>query len=266
MEAKGKMTIPCYLRCYVDSGIKKGRFEPKFKPKPNNSTVLVFDTETTTDQHQNLLFGSCGKWVNGRLEFMYLFYADDLPKKQIDVITKYGKKHNYVVLSRKDFVERIFLRNIYNARAKCVGFNLPFDLSRLAIDFTKSRKMRNGFTLKLSSDFRFPRIIIRNISSKASFIEITIPVRKKTEKDTERYRGSFVDLKTVTFALTNESYSLKTALEKFGCMKKIDTDTHGIINEKYLDYNINDTLATHELYEKCLERYVMYDLATDIAK
>lgn len=260
------MSIPVYLRCYVDSDRNKSGFMPKNEPKSSNSIVLAFDTETTVNQFQNLLFGSCGKWVNGKLEYFYLFHADDLEESKVEIIKSYGRKHNYVTLSRREFVEKIFYPNIFFSRAKCVGFNLPFDLSRLVVYFGKSRKMKNGFTLRISENPNIPDIVIKSISRKASFIEFTRPIRKNSEKRKDHYKGCFVDLKTATFALTNKSYSLKNALEDFGCMKKIDMSSHGIISEQYVHYNVNDTLSTFELYQKCQERYKLYNLSKDISK
>ncbi len=47
------------------------------------------------------------------------------------------------------------------------------------------------------------------------------------------YRGYFLDLKTFTFALTNESYSLESALPDFGCkLRKEFTEKHGVITPK----------------------------------
>jgi hypothetical protein len=260
------MSIPAYLRCYVDSNTKKSNFTPKNEPKSSYSIVLAFDTETTINQFQNLLFGSCGKWVNGKLQYFYLFHADDLEKSKVEIIKSYGKKYNYIVLSRREFVEKIFYPNIFLSRAKCVGFNLPFDLSRLAVYFGKSRKMKNGFTLRISENPNIPDIVIKSISRKASFIEFTRPIRKKSEKRKEHYKGCFVDLKTVTFALTNKSYSLKKALKDFGCMEKIDGVSHGVVSGQYVHYNVNDTLSTFELYQKCQERYKLYSLSKDISK
>jgi len=213
------MSIPLYLRCYVDYA-KNQVFVPKNEPKQSNSIVLAFDTETTTDQYQNLLFGSCGKWINGKLQYLYLFYADDLPKNKIRIIESCGKKHNRIILSRTEFVEKIFYPNVYHARAKCVGFNLPFDLSRLAIHFGKSRKMYNGFTLKLGNNPNIPNIVIKSILRKASFIEFTKPIRKKSQKRNDHYKGCFVDLKTVTFSLTNQSYTLKKSTASLWMQKK----------------------------------------------
>ena len=110
------------LRCYVDT--------PKKEYKPtneyhSNSLVLVFDTETTIDEYQNLQFGSCGIWINGHQRRFVLFYNDTLKDNEINIITAYAEKHKYEVMPRGEFVEKIFFPYVYKARAICVGFDLP---------------------------------------------------------------------------------------------------------------------------------------------
>ncbi len=253
------------LRCYVDYG-KKPKFNAN-KAKPNDSIVFVFDTETSTDSYQNLLFGSCGIWINGKQHQFYLFYDDNLKKNEVQIIKSYAKKHNYAVLSRKEFVEKVFYPFVYKARAKCVGFNLSFDVSRLGIFYSNSRKFPNGFSIKLSGNSKNPRIMIKSLNSKASFIEFSRNLRKKSEKIHEYYKGCFVDLRTATFALTNNSYALEEALKDFGCeLRKTHLDIHGKITEEYIGYNVNDTRSTYELYTKVLERYSLFGLRKDISE
>jgi len=250
-------TTLIHTRCYVENPDRKD-FAPdaNYQVNPNSSTVLVFDTETTSDQYQNLLVGSCGIWVNGDLQKFCLFYGEFLKKGQISKIRAYARRYNFKILSKRDFVEKVFYPYVYQARAKCVGFNLPFDLSRLAISFGKARKFHGGFSLKLSENLAYPNIRIKSINSKASFIEFSKPVRKKSQKKKLHYKGYFLDLKTFSFALTNKSYNLEGALQDFKCkLQKSTTESHGKISIQYLDYNINDTKSTYELYQKCIQRY-----------
>src|SRR2546428_1464137 len=145
--------ISLNLRCYVDYT----RDEPNDpnnpydneKLNPNNSTVLVIDTETTNDEFQNLLFGSCAVFVNGIQTQFYLFYGDIVKESEIDLIKSCGQKNNCTVLPRKEFVENVFYSKVFKERAKCIGFNLPFDLSRLAIHFSKSRNPSYAFSFLL---------------------------------------------------------------------------------------------------------------------
>ena len=255
--------IPIHTRCYVDNhDDNRNLSSSNYQINSNNSTVLVFDTETTPDQYQNLLFGSCGIWVNGHLKKFYLFYADWLKQAQIRKILAYAKRHNFELMSRHEFVEKVFYPYVYQARAKCVGFNLPFDLSRLAISYGKARKFHGGFSLKLSENPAHPNIRIKSINSKASFIEFSKPVRKKSQKKKPHYKGFFLDLKTFSFVLTNKSYNLGGALQDFECkLQKPSTQHHGKISKQYLDYNVNDTKSTYELYQKCMQRYQTFLLS-----
>lgn len=272
------MIIPIAFRCYVnhekeDSASINDTKKPTrqfIEPKPNSSIVLAFDTETTIDEYQNLLFGSCGIWINGILNQFCLFFNDEILKeKESEIIKGYASKNGYKALTRKDFVEQIFFPYVYRARAKCIGFNLPFDLSRIAVSFTNSRKYPNGFSFKLVENPKIPNIIIRSLNSKSAFIEFTRPLRKKSEqkKSHEHYKGCFVDLRTSSFALTNNSYSLEGALQAFDCdFQKIHVKSHGKITEEYLDYNVNDTKSTYELYTKVVVRYAMHGLNKDLSK
>ena len=257
-----------HTRCYVESPSSTGfASNPNYQVNPNNSIVLVFDTETTLDQYQNLLFGSCGIWVNGDLQKFYLFYGEFLKKGQIRKIRAYARRYNFEVLSKRDFVEKVFYPYVYQIRAKCVGFNLPFDLSRLAISFGKARKFHGGLSLKLSENLAYPNIRIKSLNSKASFIEFSKPVRKKSQKKKSHYKGYFLDLKTFSFALTNKSYNLKGALQDFECkLQKSITESHGKISKQYLDYNVNDTKSTYELHQKCMQRYQTFLLQKDANK
>ena len=256
-----KMTkLPVYFRCYTEKKDKK-KDKSRLKLEANQNLVLVFDTETKSDEYQGLVFGSCGVWSFGKLRHFYIFYDDNLSKLDIAKLVKITSKHKCQLLSRRDFVEQVFIPNVYRARAICVGFNLPFDLSRLATYSGKARLQHNGFSLKLSENESNPRIVIKSLDGKSAFIQFASHSKTETEKKSRTYRGCFVDLKTFTFALTNKSYTLKNALIDFGSpYRKLETDEHGVISKKYVNYNINDTLATHDLYLQAMKRYLTYHI------
>ena len=223
---------------------------------------MIFDTETTIDQYQNLTFGSClnqKKISTGVNEKWYLFYGD-IQDYQIRIIEEYGKKHNIVVLPVREFVEDIFYPYAYKMRCEVIGFNLPFDLSRLAIGYGIARNSEDAFSFLLSNDKRKPRIRIESIDQKRSFISFTTPLRKKSDKKYKAYKGYFVDLKTLTFALTDRSHTLDSACKDFGASRKLHTEEHGKITADYIDYNIQDVRSTAELYQKSIERYKMFNL------
>ena len=264
-----KPPLPINLRCYVKNKEESPDYLPKDSVNASSSNVLVFDTETTADEYQNLLFGSCGIWSNGNLKKFYIFYADDLPQEDVKTIKDYCSEKGYEAVSRNEFVDDVFLPNVYDQRARCVAFNMPFDVSRIAVHFDKpqrlkTRKFENGFTFRISQNERKSYVRIKNLNSKASFVEFTRPSESsETKKKKKKYKGYFLDLKTLTFVQTNNSYTLADALKDYECSPKSEAKEHGIINPEYLDYNVNDTMVTHELYEKTMERYKHNMLSKD---
>jgi len=160
----------------------------------------------------------------------------------------------------REFVDNVFYPNAFIKRCEVIGFNLPFDLSRLAIEFGIAREKDDAYSLKLSYDERNPRIRIQSIDNKRSFISFTTPLRKKRDNKFKAYRGYFVAFKTFTFALTDKSHTLDSACKDFNISRKTNTEEHGNITMEYIDYNLNDVKITAELYESALQRYKIFNL------
>jgi hypothetical protein len=244
--------IEIALRAYVPSRKLKNQ---SHEAAEKECAVLVIDTETTEDEYQNLLFGSCGIWVSGYLHKFILFYAPSLQKKGIDTLVKYAISHemeekHIEVMPLVEFVDTIFFPWLIDSQALCVGFNLPFDLSRLAIRYGYGRgKWKNGFTFWLSEDTKHPGIHIRSLDSVRSFFGLA------PTKYSGKVNARFLDLRALGFALTNQKLSLKRACEIFDTQhRKTQAERHGRITIPYVDYNVSDTLATYELYAKMIER------------
>ena len=252
--------------------------------------MFVFDTETRVDATQRLTFGSFRFIVGGRCVEEALFYGDDLPEGDRQVLERYVRKHpNVLLLSRCAFLEKLYSA-AYKGRCLVVGFNLPFDLSRLAHDVAPARgRFAGGFSLglwsyrdeegeELANHYR-PRIGIKHIDSKRSLIGFTsrnkpdrtdlIPEGSPLGKPEPGYifRGHFLDLRTLAFALTDRGYSLEQACKTFGVEHgKHKVDRHGVVTEQYIDYNRRDVLATAELAVKLLEEYDKHSVALQVTK
>src|SRR5437879_13790916 len=77
-----------------------------------------------------------------------LFHSDDLDTAQLEVLRKYIRNENrkkignqrpkLKLYSRSAFVEKVMYTAI-QAGAAIVAFNLPFDLSRLAVEYRVAR-------------------------------------------------------------------------------------------------------------------------------
>src|SRR5262249_15147335 len=124
-----------------------------------------------------------------------------------------------------------------------------------------------------------PRIAIKHIDSKRALKGFTgqqstdasdlIPEGSTTGKPEDDYifRGHFLDLRTLAFALTDRGYTLEQACEAFGVEHgKTRVERHGIVTRKYIDYNRRDVLATAELAEKLLEEYQKHPISLQPTK
>jgi hypothetical protein len=133
--------------------------------------MLVLDTETRVDATQKLTFGSYRFMIAGQCLEEGLFYGDDLPKADLRVLEEYAAHHpaetvpggvkQLRLLTRREFL-KLFYDLAYKARCLVVGFNLPFDLSRLAFDFAPARGFyAGGFSLVCGHTRTRPAVSVR---------------------------------------------------------------------------------------------------------
>ncbi len=232
--------------------------------------VLVFDTETTVDTAQKLNFGAYRRCKLGPAGYQCveegLFYADDLDMAQRNVLERFvDDPKNFPRLdvkmfpppmrlkihSRAEFVERVFWKAVRDG-AMVVGFNLPFDLSRLAVksctadnggwslvlSLRKSRK-----TGEMEPNPERPRVVITSQNSKTAFIALS-SIKNPKEWPPE---GRFLDLRTLGWALRNESYSLEDACKAIDVPGKMKHKPTGRVTVKEIKYCRQDARATVNL-------------------
>lgn len=248
------------LRVFTEGKPKTG-----YLNKSHSNRVFVFDTETTSDEYQNLKIGSFAVYVDGVLNNMGLFYnSDHLNDSELEIIKKYASKNGELnIYNLPDFVKNVFYQEVYYKKALCIGFNLPFDISRLAISFNPARRsMKGGFSFKLINESKYPRIRIKHIHSKLNFIRFSSGFDFSGRK--HNFNGNFIDLRGLVFSFTNEDMNLKNACQKFNTKRQKTEGEHGLITEKYIDYNINDTFATYQLYINLVKEYNKYNLSKSI--
>lgn len=245
----------------------------KALPKPSKE-ALIFDCETTSDHAQSLRFGTYQCRKRGELVEVGLFYETDNPKalsaSDLLVIQNYATKRGLVLRTRDSFIQDIFYKYAYAYGALVVGFNLPFDISRLAtsIGTAHARDMRGGFTFKLSQLPHHPNVVIKHLNARASFIRFaaTGQMDSRSERkrgDRKRHRvGYFQDVKTLAAALLGKGHTLKSLAETLGTEhRKQEAKEHGCrITPRYLDYGMTDTQVTWECYEKLFAIYEAHGL------
>lgn len=232
-----------------------------------HSRILVFDTETTSDEYQNLKFGSFLIVENGREITRGILYSENLNDNEKGILLRYCKNKEIPTYTRKEFVENVFFPEIMGLRTLCVGFNLAFDISRLATEFSSARRSHKGwFSLILSDNKVIPRIRIKHIDSTKRFIELA---RTKVFRGSHNnFKGYFLDLKTLSSILSDKKHiNLLEAGKFFNCQTiKKEVETHGILNKEYIEYNLNDLEATYNLYEEIIEHLKIYTIDIPITK
>ena len=262
--------LPISLRAFAKADSGKDRSQ---NPS-NDGTILqgpsewtlVFDCETTTDASQKLRFGTYQVRFEGGLFESGIFYdADSVTPDEHVMLQEYADQAELKLISQYEFIHEIFYDLGFSYRAAIVGFNLPFDLSRIAIGHGSARKsFAGGFSLNFSDSRHLPNVQIKHQSSKAAFIQFAGMFRgrrsgseyKRGEKEIVR-RGHFIDVKTLASALFARSFSLKS-LSDFLAIEngKLDFDDfNGPITKKMIDYAVRDTQATWECYEKLIAKY-----------
>jgi hypothetical protein len=231
-------------------------------PKLWPDYALVWDTETELDLEQKLNFGIWRFCQLQGTEYVAvqegIFYRDGLARNDIQTILAYKQKYladgllrgadqELAVLPRAEFIERIFWESV-RAGALIVGFNLSFDISRIAVRWAPAHNRGFSFVLSQLSESHVnnihrPRIRIAPLNGVAEKIELTA-VRRKDEQARWR-RGHFLDLHTLAFALTDNSYSLAGAIQAFGSQpEKMDHEPTGQITGKEITYARQDVRAT----------------------
>jgi hypothetical protein len=253
-------------------------------------SCLIIDTETRADHVQRLTFGSYRFVRNGECLARNLFMADDLPPEDRLVLKSFVDRAHELdgprpgLLTTAQFLQKLF-NLAYRGRCLLVAFNFPFDISRLGFNSTNARRrFTGGFSFDLwpyrdgRNRFR-PSICVKQIDSKRALKGFTrreepdeedmIPDGSMTGRPEEDYtfRGNFLDLRTLAFALTDRGHTLESACAEFDVEHGKETvKRHGVVTEEYIKYNLRDVLATSELAAKLLEEYERHPINLQVTK
>lgn len=255
------------------SGREAVRSIVKRKTLPNPSKwSVVFDTETKTDHTQGLRIGAYQVRDGDTLHERGLFFErSNLTRQEISVLRSYAAQHGLAVRSRDEFVTDVLYRYGYDRGGQIIGFNLPFDLSRLAIQISTShhRQMRGGFSLKLRPEKWRPPILVKHLNSRSAFIRFSSSgnalevrgMRRRGIKSAVKH-GYFQDVKTLAAALLGRGHSLESLAKSLKTKhQKLGTDEHGgPLTPEYIAYSVNDVQVTWECYESLRGEYGKHGL------
>jgi len=223
---------------------------------------LIIDTETDTGPAQRLRFGAfqlrdddyeCDR---DYVEEEGLFFDPaGLSTDDRSALEAYAAQRGLRLYELDDFIEEILFARCVDYGGMIIGFNLPFDLSRLATGHAtartskNNRSMQDAFTFEVSPHRYRPRVRIKHGSRRMAFYALT-----KTRKNAPNVRGYFVDVKTLAAALLSASHSLESLSGALGVEnpKQASLDHGGPVTPDYIDYCRADVQATWECY-KALE-------------
>ena len=271
--------LPISIRAYavpVDDKLAK---ETAKRPKRQDSRLkaslwtLIFDTETSTDPGQALRFGTYQLRKAGTPIEKGIFYdPKGVTKSELALMRAHTDREGVVLRDRDSFIDDIFFHHAYRLDATIIGFNLPFDISRLAIDHQSARvpngadahPMRGAFTFKLSHKKYYPNVRIKHMNSRAALISFAAPMGQPDSRGQRGReirkpikRGNFIDIKTLSAALFAKSFSLKSLSEFLAVPNpKIEFDDFdGRVTNEMLVYAMRDTQTSWECYAALIERF-----------
>jgi hypothetical protein len=160
------------------------------------------------------------------------------------------------------------------AKALIVGFNLGFDLGRIAADWETAKN--GGWSLIFSQwcDPRtkevkpnkfFPRIVVKALNSKTAIIHSTRAPMSEPSKKTNKAKlwptARFLDLRTLLWALRNRSYSLNSACNEFKTKHhKIDHTPTGKVTVKEIEYARQDVACTLDLLNAAKQEFDLHPI------
>jgi hypothetical protein len=288
------------LRAYVEplNAQKKVTRAPR---RRRAHFVLFVDTETTTDRSQQLNFGfyrycrvgyALGTVAATCVE-EGLLYADDLPMRYpegFELLEEFvrheaadvsGARRDIRFFNRTEFADQVLRHAALRVRAQLCFFNAPFDISRLAVDSGEARgSFQGGFSFVVwtyrdqrgrirEHTFR-PRIAVRSLDGRRALIGFTAGRRGDDEPPgikKKTFRGHFLDLRTLVYALTNESHSLASACRAFGIQDgKLEATVHGRITADYIRYARQDVKALSRLYERVIAEFERHPIGLQETK
>lgn len=253
--------LPISLRAYAVATKAK----PRRRDMAASSWALVFDCETTTDPGQALRFGTY-QFRNGEAldEAGIFFDPEGVSASELATLRAYAERNGLALRTRDEFVDDVFFGRAYQLRARIIGFNLPFDISRLAIRHGPARGgMFGGFTFTLSRQKFWPNVRVKHLSRRCALISIAAPFRQRDSRGQRKRglrtpvrRGYFVDINTLSAALLSQSFTLGRLSQFLKVQNpKLEFDEFdGPITDKMLGYAVRDTQATWECYCALLEK------------
>jgi hypothetical protein len=252
--------------------------DPVRRTYPNEA--LVFDTETLPGPAQNIRFLVWRYYRDPHHRMPAhtcveegIAYPDEIDADSRRLLEAFVETHD--AATSPGFASRLLLKPLswwinqrfygygHDHRDRCdlVGFNLLFDLGRLARYWAPAKgDYRGGFSLGFAGrydaagkwhDTKYrPRITLRAIDPRRTLLRWAGQIRN--DPDRQRGRGRFVDLRALAFALTDRSHTLETACAAFGDRYEKHQVDYNVLSDELVAYALDDVRHSSTLYRNCL--------------
>lgn len=248
--------LPISLRAYAQA--PKAR--KPYRGLGASDWTLTFDCETQTDAGQALRFGAYQLRKGNDVKFSGIFYdPDGVSFAELATLREFAKRERLALLARDQFVDEMLFLRAYQLRARIIGFNLPFDISRLAVAHGPARgSMYGGFTFTLSRQKIWPHVRVKHLSRRCALIDFAAPYRQrdsrgqiKRELQTPVRRGYFVDVNTLAASLLSQGFTLASLNRTLKVPHpKLEYDDLGKpVDDAMITYAVRDVQTTWECYQ-----------------
>ncbi len=253
--------LPISLRAYAQAPKAK----KPYRGLGASDWTLTFDCETQTDAGQALRFGAYQLRKGNDVKFSGLFYdPEGVSLTELATLREFAKRQRLALLTRDQFVDEILFLRAYQLRARIIGFNLPFDISRIAVAHGPARgSMYGGFTFTLSEQKIWPHVRVKHLSRRCALIDFAAPYRQrdsrgqiKRELQTPVRRGYFVDVNTLATSLLSQGFTLASLSRtlKVPHPKLEYDDFDGPIDDAMITYAVRDVQTTWECYQALMTK------------
>jgi hypothetical protein len=233
--------------------------------------ALIIRCAKTTDEKKDLLFGAyiCAELENAEYvaKEIGLFYRDGHPD-EFRALKRFAKGSAYELGSIREFRRNVFLKYL-KARALIVAYDAPLEISRIAIKWNKSEKIRRAFSFyfrmfrdkktgKLRPSGYEPGLSIESLDAAKAIYR---PIKYKfheidAEQEDEKFSTvRILDLKTLTSVLTGEVYSFPTACDVFGAPASRKHKPHSRVTKPAIERLLRDVTAELELLNRLKKEF-----------
>ena len=238
---------------------------------PASEWTVIFDTEDDADAGQSLRFGTYQVRQFHELREAGIFFDPaGVTASELECLKKYAECHDQRLITVQEFNDEIIFGIGWDFRARIVGFNLPFDISRIAIKYSSARtSMRGGFSFTLSNQKIYPNIQVRHVSQRMAFIRFAGTMRQKDSRGMRnrgqqipQREGHFVDVKTLAGALFERSFSLSglSNFLKVENPKMEFDDFDSPVTDDMIEYAVRDVQTTWECFVELMAKLEQLEL------